>query len=207
MRGIATGANDFFFLTQARAEYLGIPDDFLKTAVGRTRDVTGEKITFQDIQVLEELERPTRLLSIPQNCGSIPPRVLRYLAEGEAAGLPDRALIKQRTPWFKMESRKIPSILFSYLGRRTIRFIRNDAGVLPLTGFLCVYPNEGHAEFANRLCQALNHQDTIKNIPLVAKSYGAEAMKVEPRNLERLPIPEAIVDKFKLSGLMQPSLL
>ena len=44
----------------------------------------------------------------------------------------------------------------------------------------------------------LNHPDTIKNLFLVGKSYGSGAIKVEPRNLEKLGIPEELVEKYKL---------
>ena len=41
VRGIATGANEFFFLTREKATAIGIPDQFLVSAVGRTRDAEG----------------------------------------------------------------------------------------------------------------------------------------------------------------------
>ncbi len=89
-------------------------------------------------------------------------------------------------------------MLFSYLGRRRIRFIKNEAGVLPLTGFLCVYPTYTDEKSINNLWQALNHPDTLKNLNLVGKSYGSGAVKVEPGNLGKLPIPEHIVNQFDL---------
>jgi hypothetical protein len=44
----------------------------------------------------------------------------------------------------------------------------------------------------------LNHPDTLKNMQLVGKSYGSGAIKVEPRSLENLPIPEYLIDKYNL---------
>ncbi|HEU5409240.1 MAG TPA: N-6 DNA methylase, partial [Nitrospira sp.] len=45
MRGIATGENDFFFLTATRARELRIPAKFLRIAIGRTRDVMEDELT------------------------------------------------------------------------------------------------------------------------------------------------------------------
>ena len=59
MRGIASGANDFFFLTAAQARSLHIPGEFLVPAVGRTRDVTGDEITVATLVQLEARGRPT----------------------------------------------------------------------------------------------------------------------------------------------------
>jgi hypothetical protein len=98
-----------------------------------------------------------------------------------------------------MEIRKAPPFLFAYLGRRNARFIRNLAGVMPLTSFLCVYPHHDDADSIDRLWQALKHPDTVKNLALVGKSYGAGAIKVEPRALERLPIPDHVVAELGLA--------
>jgi hypothetical protein len=98
-----------------------------------------------------------------------------------------------------MEIRKAPPFLFAYLGRRNARFIRNLAGVMPLTSFLCVYPHREDADSVVRLWQALKHPDTARNLALVGKSYGAGAIKVEPRALERLPIPEHVVAELGLT--------
>jgi len=92
----------------------------------------------------------------------------------------------------------VPPFLFAYLGRRNARFIRNSAGVRPLTGFLCVYPRIQDREFARRLWQALRHPDTAANLSLVGKSYGSGAIKVEPRALERLPIPAPVAREVGL---------
>lgn len=198
MRGIATGANNFFFLTQQQVEDLKIPDEFIKLAIGRTKDVTGDKITTDDIKLLQDKNRPTLLLSINRN-HNLPESVKEYLKEGEKLGLPDRPLIKQRQYWYKMEQREVPPILFAYLGRRNLRFIRNEAGILPLTSFLCIYPFCADEIYITNLWQALNHPDTIENLRFVGKSYGYGAIKVEPRSLNRVSIPQHLVEKYGLN--------
>ncbi len=197
MRGIATGSNEFFFLTAQQVKEIGLPEKFIKRAIGRTRDAVKSIITTKDLEQLEKENRPTYLFSINGH-KDFPESVNNYLKIGEKMELPNRSLIKQRKPWYKMEQREIPPLLFSYLGRRTIRFIKNEAGVLPLTGFLCVYPMFTDEESVSNLWQALNHADTLKNLNLVGKSYGSGAIKVEPGNLSELPIPEHIVNQFHL---------
>lgn len=197
MRGIATGANEFFFLTKRQVENIGIPNEFLKRAVGRTKDVAEDILTEADLENLDNKNRPTYLLSINGH-GDFPKSITDYLEIGENLDLPNRALIKQRRPWYKMEKRIIPPLLFAYLGRRNTRFIKNEANALPLTSFLCVYPFCNDKKHLEKLRQALNHQDTLKNLKLVGKSYGSGAIKVEPGNLRKLPIPAHIVYLFGL---------
>jgi hypothetical protein len=205
MRGIATGANDFFFMTRKRSEELGIPQDLLLPAVARTRDVPENEITIDSLKYLEHSGRPSLLFSPDgRPMQSYPPSVRRYLEKGVEQGLPKRALISQRNPWYKMETRKVPPYLFAYLGRRNSRFIRNTAGALPLTGFLCVYPKNDSPDFIAKLGKALNHPTTIKNLALVGKTYGDGAIKVEPRGLEDLRIPLEVLNEVGLDFDSEP---
>jgi adenine-specific DNA-methyltransferase len=208
MRGIATGANEFFFLTRRRATELKIPEEMLLPAIGRTRDATTEEITQDTLRQLEAAGRPT-LLFAPDGRGldDFPEAARNYLRHGSDAELYKRPLIATRRPWYKMEIRKAPPFLFAYLGRRNARFIRNLAGVMPLTSFLCVYPHHDDADYIDRLWQALKHPDTVRNLALVGKSYGAGAIKVEPRALERLPIPEHLVEGLSLAPALSQAAL
>ena len=194
MRGIVTGANDYFFLTTERARELAIPDELLVRAVGRTRDVPGHVLDDSTIRELERRGRPT-LLFRPDGrpATSFCAAVRSYLKTGEEKGIHLGPLIRTRRPWYKMELRKPPPILFAYLGRRNARFIRNEAGVVPLTSFLCVYPHHPGREFEQALWEVLTHPDTVANLRMVGKSYGSGAIKVEPRALERLALPACVV--------------
>ena len=194
MRGIATGANEFFYLTRKQAADYNLPAKFLLPAVGRTRDVIGDEITSETLKSLDGSGRPTLLFSpTGEPAENFPEAMRNYLKEGEALGLHKRTLIATRRPWYKMEVRPAPALLFAYLGRRNARFIRNYAGVLPLTGFLCIYPNVNDPSYADKLWKILRHPSTIENLTLVGKSYGAGAIKVEPRGLEKLPLLKEVV--------------
>ena len=198
MRGIATGANEFFFLTSEQIDKFKIPKKFFKRAVGRTKDITNSILSEDQLELLDKNNRPTYLLSINKE-KEIPKSLQNYIQKGVDLKLHERSLIKQRTPWYKMEQRKIPPILFTYLGRKNSRFILNRARVLPLTGFLCVYPIYSDEEYIINLWKALNEPETIENLKIVGKSYGSGSIKVEPSNLNRLPIPEHIVLKYNLN--------
>jgi adenine-specific DNA-methyltransferase len=205
MRGIATGCNDFFFLTGERAEQLRIPAAFLLPAIGRTRDVAGEELTPDGMARLAAAGRPTLLFAPDgRSLDDFPAPVSKYLRAGERDGLPVRPLIAQRNPWYRMERRRVPPFLFAYLGRRNSRFIRNLAGVVPLTCLLCIYPRVDTAESAAALWAALRDPETLRGLVLVGKSYGGGAVKVEPRALERLPLPPAHAAALLSSGARPP---
>lgn len=199
MRGIATGANEFFVMTSVQVNEKGLDSSFFVRCIGRTRDCPDDRITTERLVELEKAGRPTWLLDLPDvPLSALPHPVQRYLRLGEAQGLPNRALIMSRRSWYRMEQRKVPPLLFAYLGRRSSRFILNEAGVVPLTGFLCVYPKpnvEPHS-----LWRALNESVVIEGLSRVGKSYGDGAIKVEPRALEQLTIPQSILDKYEIGA-------
>lgn len=208
MRGIATGNNEFFFLTSAQARELDIPSSCLVRAIGRTRDVRGDTLTPEDMDILDAAGRPTWLLAINgAPIESLPAPVQDYLKNGERSGLPGKTLIKTRKPWYRMEVRRVPPILFAYLGRRNARFIRNRASVVPLTCLLCVYPRFHDMVFTEKLWEVLSHPSTIANLRKVGKSYGGGAVKVEPRALERLPLPDGLVSSCELERWLSPAQL
>ena len=158
------------------------------------------EINRETIEQLELKGRPTMLFS-PDGLSKneFPPAVREYLDYGEDMGVHKRSLIATRRPWYKMETRTPPPILFTYLGRRNTRFIRNREGVVPLTGFLCVYPYRNDEESVELLWQVLQHPQTIANLSLVGKSYGGGAIKVEPRSLEKLPISDSAISPLGFS--------
>ncbi len=203
VRGIATGANQFFFLTRKQISEFGLSECHFARAIGRTRDCRDSVLTQDHLDGLEVSGRASWLLKL----GAVPkedlPEPLRhYLSVGEEQGLPERSLIRTRRPWYRMEHRAPPPLLFAYLGRRACRFVLNRAAALPLTGFLCVYPFDESPEAVEGLWRALNHPDTVRNLAFTAKSYGSGALKAEPRQLERLLIPSHVLEE---PGLREPS--
>jgi hypothetical protein len=205
VRGIATGANEFFFLTSSQIVEYRLDRRFFRRAIGRTRDCPDGTLTSSRLDALDAAGRPTWLLSLDrQPREKLPAPLSAYLQRGEEAGLAQRALIKTRTPWHRMERREEPSLLFAYLGRRDCRFVLNRAGVVPLTGFLCVYPRDRSERHLRNLWQALNHPDTLANLAFVGKSYGGGALKVEPRQLDALEIPQHVLDRSGMVATVAP---
>lgn len=204
LRGIATGANEYFLMTQEQAHDNGIDNEYLLRIIGKTRDATTDIIHLNDLSILDAKGIPTYLLALDGRPKHLFPQAIQdYLKVGEALGFPERALISTRNPWYKMEKRVPPAFLFSYLGRRNSRFIKNEACAVPSTGFLCVYPRYDDSSFINSLWQALNHPKTLHGLHLVGKSYGGGAIKVEPKALLKLLIPNSVINETGLDSWIE----
>jgi len=199
VRGIATGDNDFFFLTSEQMKNTGIPPKYFVRAIGRTRDCQDDTLTENTLSNLDKKGRPTYLLYVTDNLlNSQNAQLSKYISKGESLGLNAKPLIQTRKPWYKAENRDIPPILFAYLGRRCSRFILNNGAARPLSGFLCVYPKERFKSKHVNLWKALNDPESIKALYRVGKSYGDGALKVEPRQLDSAIIPNSVLKRHGL---------
>ena len=66
-----------------------------------------------------------------------------------------------------------------------------------------VYPKINDPDYLKRLWGILSHPDTIANLAIVGKSYGDGSIKVEPRSLEKLSIPDHVIAEFGLPSQMR----
>jgi hypothetical protein len=169
------------------------------------RDVQTEPFTNDDLRELEAANRPTRLLSLgDEPREKLPEALQRYLKKGEEEKIPECTLIATRNPWYRMEKRTPPPFFFAYLGRRAVRFIRNQTDAVPLTCLLCIYPFDSSAENLERLWRVFSDPRTLSNLRLVGKSYGDGALKVEPRSLQQLQLPDNLLSEVGLLSGAKP---
>lgn len=196
MRGVATGRNEFFLMTRKRILELELPEKAFVRTISRVRDASAPVITLDFLNELDAVGRPTYLLSLDEDT-ELDGTLEKYLETGVAQGIHEGSLVSMRKKWYFMEKRTAVPIVFAYLGRRKNRFIDVQTELTPLTGFLCVYPNEGVDK--QRLLQALNHPASIAELGRVGKSYGDGAVKVEPGGLRKMIIPKIALDESGLS--------
>lgn len=186
-RGIATGANDFFHISQTTADAHNIPPDVLIPCVGRAADISGFEFTRDDFLSLVRNKRRS-LLVVFGNTLTAPE--LTYIASGEAAGLPKRYLLAARRPWYSMETQLPAPIWAAVFGRKGLRFIRNKANALTLTTFHCVYPIDSSQDFSDALTLCLNVPSIQREARAHTRVYGGGLLKFEPKDLLEIQIPD-----------------
>lgn len=199
MRGIATGANEFFTLTDDEILKWKIEPEFLKPVISRTRDIQNYILTREDLERLGKMGKKRWLFY----CNLTPEalentKAFEYIKYGERAGYPERSLIKLRKRWYELERREAPKIIFTYLTRGNARFIYNAADALALNVFLLIYPiNEilNDPIKLKALLAYLNSEVAKMQLRRVGRTYGGKTLKLEPRELDNLPV----LDVRKLS--------
>jgi len=137
VRGIATGANDYFTFSKSKAIQNGIDDKYLLPCICKAIDVKGNFFTLDNYQKLVDADRQTYLLNA---IGAKNEYVLKYIDLGERTGVDKKYLTACRNPWYSLENRPPSPIWVSVFNRSGLRFIRNEANISNLTTFHCVYP-------------------------------------------------------------------
>src|SRR5690606_11148243 len=186
-RGIATGANHFFHLSQTEWDAAGIAPRSRKACVGRASDAEGLVFTAADFEQLVRRDRRTWLVDIE---GTPTAAERAYLARGEREGLPQRYLLAARRPWYRMEQRQPAPIWAAVFGRRGLRFLLNEAGVYHLTTFHGIYPHDARPQFAKALAAVLNSSIVQQRARQQQRVYGGGLRKFEPRDLLELEVPD-----------------
>ena len=148
-RGIATGSNAFFTLSDMERKRWNIEDAFLVPVITKAIQVRGYEVTKGTMKKLGKNGEKIHLLY----CFEAPSRSLhRYIEHGEREGVDGRYLCAHRSPWYSMERRKAAPILSTTFSRDNMRFIHNKAGCLNLASYHGVYPRFDDANLLERCC-------------------------------------------------------
>lgn len=137
VRGIATGANEYFTFSESKANQYGIDEKYLLPCICKAVDVKDNFFTKDDYHSLIKSDRQSFLLNA---ISSKDENVLKYIELGEKTGIDKKYLTSCRTPWYSLENRPPSPIWVSVFNRSGLKFIRNEANISNLTTFHCVYP-------------------------------------------------------------------
>jgi adenine-specific DNA-methyltransferase len=201
-RGIATGANEYFALTEDEVRQWKLEDEFVVPCITRAVHAPGYDYTREDFVRLREQGQKVFLLY----CLSRPSLNLRhYLRHGEGLGIPARYLPRHRKPWYSSEKQEPAGILATVFSRRKMRFVRNEANVRALTAFHCVYPRFADITTVKAFLAFLNSSLCLKVQEVMRREYGGGLHKFEPGDLEQLPVLDVTAlpekDRKVLAGL------
>lgn len=194
-RGIATGANEFFHLTGTNVRDSNLSQENLKPCVGRSEQVTGLRFTTTDFEQLKNRDSRVWLLSF-----ALAPTKAEeaYIQGGVDDGLNERFLLASRKPWYSMEQRPPAPIWAAVFGRKSLRFVHNEAGVLNLTTFHCIYPTNSDPVFCRALVACLNSRVVQELAEHQRRVYGGGLLKFEPKDLLSIQIPNLAVTSTEL---------
>ena len=198
-RGLATGANSFFILTEAQVKEWKIPRSFVKPILPGPRHVTQDIIEALPSGAPDVSPR-LYLLDCNEAEDRIKaqwPRFHEYLEHGREQGIAAAYLASHRAPWYSQEQRPPAPFLCTYMGRsrngnHPFRFIWNRSQATAHNVYLMLYPKGRlrealmqHSELAPQVFEALR-RITPAQLLSEGRVYGGGLHKVEPKELARV---------------------
>jgi len=186
-RGIATGANEFFVLSDLRAKALGLKSMELVPCIANASSASGFVFDEFHLALLKSLDKPCFLFDgqAAQN-----ESVRRYLEEGERQGYHQRYLTKMRKPWYKLESRRPAPLLLAVFGREGFKVVLNRSCAVNLTAFHGFYPFPEFERLIPLIWLYLQ-TPTARSIYIEQqRSYGDGLKKLEPGDWTKLKVPD-----------------
>lgn len=186
--GIVTGANSHFIRTADELRELGVPARARTGIVSRTKWLSGLEFTTRDHQDVAEsgsrafLTRPTPALEDE-------PGVMRWVAEGEAAGVHEHHKCAKREPWFRVDLPPRPDAFVTSTRMASPLLVLNRTRYRCTNTLYAVRLNPG-----NEVCPesiALGFLTTFVALwaELNGRRYGGGVLKVDLGTLAELPVP------------------
>ncbi len=199
IRGIATGANEFFVLRRSDAKRLELSDSDLTRIISKSSQARSPFFTDDDHSDLVNSDEPALLFS-PN--GGPSEKAKDYIQSGAQRGFHQRFLTKSRTPWYKTESRLPSPILLGVFARGKFKIVRNESSALNLTCFHGFQPNLSGLSYIDHIFLYLSSAVGQEIISLSARRYGDGLNKFEPNDLNSASVPSPdVFDEMPLSDV------
>lgn len=190
-RGIATGDNGYFLLSEKDATNLSIPEAYLRSSIPKAQYALSPFFTNEDWSVLKTGGAKVWLLDVkefPESPEQSPIR--KYLQEGVNRGVPERFLPSRRRPWHSQENRGPCTILATSFHREEVRFVFNESSAVHLTCFHGFSSKPEYSDLEEFLFAFLITPQVRKQLESRTREYAQGLRKVEPGDLNSLSVPD-----------------
>jgi adenine-specific DNA-methyltransferase len=180
-RGAVTGRNSTWVVRAGQAD---LPDAVLFPSVTRAREI------FDAGTALATADHLRLVVDLPPDLDVFDAadrrRIERFLRDARAAGAHDGYIARARRAWWSVGLRSAAPILATYMARRPPAFTRNLAGARHINIAHGLYPRLALSEAViARLVGGLRGSVSVDD----GRTYAGGLTKFEPREMERLPIP------------------
>jgi hypothetical protein len=191
-RGVATGANDFFLLTDQDVAHWDLPANVLKPVVRRLFGLP-ESLNEQATQSEDGGRRHLLVASSADRAAHH--AVDRYVKHGESRELHLRELCRRRRAgWFDLNHDLfVPDVVIGAMGRSQFRIVENTVGTVITNNLYGWCWNENVTKDRRReILTWLRSQQGQVELRGLARTQAEGLLKLEPSALKRVRIPTPI---------------
>ncbi len=202
-RGLATGDNNFFVLTEKQIQYYKLNMEYFIPVLPSPRYLKADEI-LADSSGMPLMDPRYFLLSCTleeEDIKNFHPELWQYLQNGLTSVAP-RHLCKSRRIWYLQETREPSPFLCTYMGRKALttgkpfRFILNRSRAVATNSYLMLYPKKTITEILQRTPDLITDiwnclkVISIDELEREGRVYGGGLKKIEPKELGRVKCAE-----------------
>lgn len=181
-RGAVTGANSVWITHSQDAT---MPRSVLFPSITRAREL------FAAGDVLENTDHLRRVIDLPEDLDELTQDDRRlveaFLRRAKKAGADAGYIARTRRAWWSVRLREPAPILATYMARRVPAFVRNPADARHINIAHGLYPRiELPKSALDKLADSLRTTISLTQ----GRTYAGGLTKFEPREMERLPVPD-----------------
>jgi len=199
-RGLATGNNEYFILSEEQILRQRLTYDFLIPILPSPRFLQ-KSVIEADAKGHPRIDKKLFLIDCNRTLDELKseyPELWYYLRQGIEKGIPEGYICSHRTPWYSQEQRPAALFVSAYIGRKTeqkahpFRFILNRSKATVTNSWLAFYPtpllNEVFQRKSGLDIEILNQLNSISSEVLIdeGRVYGGGMYKLEPKEMARI---------------------
>jgi adenine-specific DNA-methyltransferase len=181
-RGQVTGANDFWIAGPHSTE---LPASVLFPTITKAKELYGAG------RFLAETKQLRRVIDLPEDLDEISSEYRKevevFLKAARAAGVHRGYVASHRRAWWSVSLYQPAPILATYMGRRSPNFVRNLGEARHINIAHGLYPRE---PLSDAVLDALAEHLTRTTLVSSGRTYAGGLTKFEPKEMERLLVPE-----------------
>jgi len=181
-RGIATGANQYFTLTEDEKNQYNLSDKYLLPCI--TKAIQAKDILFTK-EDFKKLKKDNKKIYLFKGEGANDNFCINYIKRGEELKIDQKYLTRNRDPWYSLEKRNVAKIWASVFGRKGLKFIWNNTNCLNLTCFHNFYPTEIGGKYLDIFFLYLNTNIAKRLFDKEKREYGNGLEKFEPNDINK----------------------
>ena len=178
-RGITTGANEFFYLDEERAQMWNIEDEFLRPIIKSPRECKGmvidpRRLKFNVFSCSLDRESMYNMAA------------LQYIEWGEGQGFDRRPSCRSRPRWWDFGMHDAPPLIVNYLFHKVMRFFIPQSEIYASDNFQKIYC---HNKILWQICAAANSSvcQLFANVS-GRVNFGDGLMKVQTYEMSQLGV-------------------
>lgn len=199
--GIVTAANKFFIIDRETEKKYNL-SIYTKPIIQKGYFVNGSVIfNYEDIQNLEENNRPTRLLQLNDDV-KISKKLREYLNLGELEEIPDRYKCKIRNNWYVIPNiSKKPDAFFFKRSHLYPKLLKNNTNAFVTDSAYKVEMRNGYD--LNSFIYSFYNTLTLLLSELDGRYYGGGVLELTPNEFKKLPIPYYQINNIEFEYFTQ----